>query len=81
MMFVYYGRMVVRFHLDLFILIVAIPFRQLPDFLGGSCTCPVEGDCLRSNTGLWNDPEIMKDVDEDDVVVKIVEGDKERRQK
>ncbi|CAI9088119.1 OLC1v1022364C1 [Oldenlandia corymbosa var. corymbosa] len=33
---------------------------QLPDFLGGSCSCPVEGGCLRSNMGPWNDPDIMK---------------------
>ncbi|KAJ0578846.1 putative CRAL-TRIO lipid binding domain, CRAL/TRIO domain, CRAL/TRIO domain superfamily [Helianthus annuus] len=33
---------------------------QLPDFLGGSCVCPVEGGCLRSNKGPWNDSEIMK---------------------
>lgn len=41
-------------------LLEAIDPSQLPDFLGGSCTCPVEVGCLRSNMGPWNDPEIMK---------------------
>ncbi|XP_073270954.1 phosphatidylinositol/phosphatidylcholine transfer protein SFH9 [Primulina huaijiensis] len=33
---------------------------QLPNFLGGSCSCPNEGGCLGSDKGPWNDPQLTK---------------------
>ncbi|XP_019413038.1 PREDICTED: phosphatidylinositol/phosphatidylcholine transfer protein SFH9-like isoform X2 [Lupinus angustifolius] len=41
-------------------LLEVIDSSQLPDFLGGCCSCPNDGGCLRSNKGPWNDPDILK---------------------
>ncbi|CAO2040890.1 unnamed protein product [Urochloa humidicola] len=41
-------------------LLEAIDASQLPEYFGGSCTCPNHGGCLRSNKGPWSDPLIMK---------------------
>ncbi|KAI3526503.1 hypothetical protein L1887_05760 [Cichorium endivia] len=47
-------------------LLEVIDSSQLPDFLGGSCSCPNEGGCLRSDKGPWHDQELMKLINNED---------------